>query len=139
MKWDGDAIRAGAMVALVFAVPLSVGASIAADNDHPGLATILVIGALLGFVIGAGSAAWAQRTNTPLSHGIVTAGGTYAVAQTVFVVVRLVRGSDVRWFAIVFNLMAAIGAGLIGGMLGQRLRASGITPRNVRRTDTDQP
>lgn len=133
MKWDGDAIRAGAMVALVFAVPLSVGASIAADNDHPGLATILVMGALLGFVIGAGSAAWAQRTNTPLSHGIVTAGGTYVVAQTVFVVVRLVRGSDVRWFAIVFNLMAAIGAGLIGGMLGQRLRASGITPRNVRR------
>ncbi|CAN5642531.1 hypothetical protein BH24ACT5_BH24ACT5_02000 [soil metagenome] len=138
MKWDGDALRAGAMVALVFAVPLSIGARLAADNDHPGVATILVIGALIGFVIGAGSAAWAQRTNTPLSHGIVTAASTYLVAQAVFVVVRVVRGDDVRWFSIVFNLMAVVGAGLIGGLLGQRLRASGITPRSVRRPDGDR-
>lgn len=139
MRWDGDAIRAGAMVALVFAIPLSVGASLAADNDHPGVATILVIGALIGFVIGAGSAAWAQRTGTPLSHGIVTASSTYLVAQTVFVVVRLVRGDDVRWFAIVFNLMAVVGAGLVGGLLGRRLQARGITPRHVRRTEAEGP
>lgn len=128
--WDRDAIRAGAMVALVFAVPFSLAARWAADSrDDSTLAVWLSIGALIGFVLGAGCAAWTQRTGTPLSHGIVTAAGTYLAAQAVFVVVRLARGLDVRWFALLFNLTAVIAAGLIGGLLGQRLQARGVLPR----------
>ena len=47
------------------------------------------IGATLGFLVGAGCAAWVQRVGFPLSHGLVTAGGTYAAAQAVFITVRL--------------------------------------------------
>ena len=128
-RWDWDAIRAGASVALVFAVPFSIGARWAADSrDDSTLAVWLSLGAVLGFVLGAGCAAWVQRTGTPLSHGLVTAIGTYVAAQAVFALVRLVRGQDVRWFAIMFNLTVVLGAGLVGGLLGQKLRSRGVMP-----------
>ena len=47
-----------------------------------------------------------------------------------FVIVRLLRGLDVRWFAIAFNLTVVLGAGLVGGLLGQRLRNRGVVPRS---------
>jgi uncharacterized membrane protein YfcA len=130
VTWDWDAIRAGGLVALVFAVPFSIAARWAADSrDDSTLALWLTVGAVIGFVIGAGCAAWIQRTGTPLSHGLVTAAGTYLAAQAVFVVVRLVRGLEVRWFAVIFNLTVVLAAGLVGGLLGQHLRSRGIEPR----------
>ena len=130
-RWDVPALKAGGMVALVFAVPFSIGSRWAADRDDSTLATFLVIGAVLGFVLGAGCAAWVQRVGLPLSHGIVTAVGTYVVAQAVFVAIRLVRGSEVRWFALLFNLSVTVGAGLVGGILGERLRAKGFRPSSM--------
>ena len=89
-RWDTLALRAGAMVSLVFAVPFSVAARWAADSrDDSGLALLLSLGAVVGFVLGAGCAAWVQRLDLPLSHALVTAIGTYAVAQVVFIVIRL--------------------------------------------------
>jgi hypothetical protein len=131
MRWDWDAIRAGGMVALVFAVPFSIAGRWAADSrDDSTLAIWLNLGAVVGFVLGAGCAAWVQRVDLPLSHGLVTAIGTYLAAQAVFVTVRLIRGLDVRWFAVVFNLMIVLGAGAIGGLLGQTLRNRGVLPRS---------
>jgi hypothetical protein len=127
VRWDVPAIRAGAMVSLVFAVPFSIAARVAAD-DNSGLAVGLVLGALVGFVLGAGCAAWLQRRGTPLSHGMVTAGGTYLAAQAVFVIVRLLRSDSVSWFALLFNLSFVLVAGVIGGVLGQRLQSSGFQP-----------
>lgn len=128
-RWDIDAIKAGAGVSLVFAVPFSIAARWAADSrDDSTLATWLSLGALIGFVLGAGCAAWVQRVDLPLSHGLVTAIGTYVVAQAVFVVIKLLRGGDVNWFATLFNLSAVLGAGLIGGLLGKRMRAKGFRP-----------
>lgn len=131
-RWDRDALRAGAMVCLVFAIPFSLGARWAADSrDDAALATWLSLGAVVGFVLGAGCAAWAQRIDLPLTHALVTAIGTYAVAQAVFIVLRLSRGSDVNWFAALFNLSIVAGAGLIGGVLGRRLRAKGFRPSGM--------
>ncbi|HEY5663648.1 MAG TPA: hypothetical protein VIS05_06405 [Ilumatobacter sp.] len=128
-RWDLDALRAGGMVALVFAVPLSIAARWAADSrDDSGLALWLSLGAVAGFVLGAGCAAWVQRRDLPLTHGLATAIGTYVAAQTVFIVARTLRGSDVNWFAALFNLSVVAGAGLVGGVLGQRLRAKGFRP-----------
>lgn len=127
--WDAMAIRSGAMVALLFAVPFSLAARWAIDSrDDGALAVWFNVGAVAGFVLGAGCAAWVQRTGTPLSHGIVTAVGTYLVAQALFIVVRLLRGLDVSWAALVFNLTITMGAGLVGGILGQRLRSRGVLP-----------
>jgi hypothetical protein len=136
-RWDVDALRAGALVALVFAVPFSIGARWAAESrDDSVLAFWLSIGAVLGFVLGAGCAAWVQRLELPLTHALVTAIGTYAAAQAVFILIRLVRGSDVNWIAAFFNLSVVAGAGLIGGWLGRRLRAKGFRPSGTRPDET---
>jgi uncharacterized membrane protein YfcA len=128
-RWDVAALRAGAGVALVFAVPFSIAARWAADSrDDGALALFLSLGAVIGFVLGAGCAAWVQRLGLPLSHALVTAIGTYIAAQAVFILVRLLRGDDVNWFAAFFNLSVVTGAGLVGGMLGKRLRAKGFVP-----------
>lgn len=128
-RWDLDALRAGAMVALAFAVPASIAARWAADSrNDSSLAAWLSFGALIGFVLGAGCSAWVQRVGFPLSHGLATAIGTYVAAQAVFIAFRLIRGLDVGWFAALFNLSAVAGAGLVGGLLGQRLRSKGFRP-----------
>ena len=124
-RWDWPAIRAGGGVALVFAVPLTL---VSAVVDDQGLSTLLFFGALFGFVLGAGCAAWVQRTGTPMSHALVTAGGTYLLAQAVFVAIRLITGDEVRWFAVFFTLSLVLVAGLVGGILGSRLQAKGYHP-----------
>jgi hypothetical protein len=115
----------------VFAVPMAIGARVAADADNTGLAIGLSIGATLGFLIGAGCAAWIQQLGLPLSHGLVTAGATYLGAQLIFVAIRLVRGGEVRWFGILFTLAFVLLAGLIGGLLGQRLQSAGLRPSHL--------
>ncbi len=132
-RWDPLALRAGAMVALVFAVPFSIAARWAADSrDDSGLAVLLSLGAVVGFVLGAGCAAWVQRLDLPLSHALLTAVGTYTAAQLAFIAVRLLRGLDVNWFGALFNLSVVSGAGLVGGLLGKRLRAKGVFPSTER-------
>ena len=53
-RWDTAALRMGAMVSLIFAIPFSIGASWAASRDSTALAIWLVLGAIGGFTLGAG-------------------------------------------------------------------------------------
>lgn len=129
-RWDVAALRAGVSVTAVFAAPFLIAARIVADNDaDSSLPVLLILVSLLGFVVGAGVAAWLQKMRTPLTHGIVTAVGTYVVVQAVFVTVKLVRGSEVRWVAIFFNLTVTLLAGAMGGLLGATLQKRGLEPR----------
>ena len=133
---DTKALRAGGGVALVFAIPFSIAARIVADNDggsdSSGLAALLSLAALIGFVLGAGVAAWAQQLDLPLKHGIICAVGTYVAAQAVFIIIRSLRGNEVRWLAALFNLTAVAVAGLIGGGLGGALHRRGFFPSSSR-------
>ena len=74
---DWYALRAGGSVSLVFAIPFSIAARIVADRDNSsGAASLLSLAALVGFVLGAGVAAWAQRLQLPLKHGLICAIGS---------------------------------------------------------------
>jgi hypothetical protein len=127
---DTGALKQGASVALVFAVPFSIGARLMADHDaNSPWTSVLWLFALGGFTLGAGIAAWVQTKNLPLVHGMVCAGGTYLAAQTLFVVIKLARRGDVRWLGIFFTFTAVLFAGLVGGGLGSFLRQRGIMPR----------
>ncbi|MCU1500760.1 MAG: hypothetical protein JWM12_114 [Ilumatobacteraceae bacterium] len=131
---DWPAIRAGGSVALVFAVPFSIAARWFADSDsNSGAATLLSLLALVGFLLGAGIAAWVQRRRLPLMHALVTALGTYILAQAVFIVIRLALGRQVHWFATFFNLTAVAAVGLIGGYLGSAMQRRGILPKSMDR------
>jgi hypothetical protein len=132
---DWNALRAGGSVALVFAIPFSIAARIVADRGNSaGAASLLSLAALVGFVLGAGVAAWAQQLHLPLKHGLICAVGTYVAAQAVFIIIRVIRGNDVRWLAAIFNLTAVAVAGLIGGGLGSLLRRRGFVPSSSRRS-----
>ena len=133
---DNQALRAGATVALVFAVPFSIAARWVADSEggSEALAAWLSLAALVGFVLGAGVASWMQQRRLPLMHGMVCAIGTYVAAQSVFILVRLIMGREVRWLAAIFNLTAVMVAGAIGGGLGAALHKRGLRPRSQRDT-----
>jgi hypothetical protein len=132
---DWRAIRSGGTVALVFAVPFSIAARWFADSDgNSGAATLLSLLALVGFLLGAGITAWVQQRRLPLMHALITAIGTYVLAQAVFIAIRLLLGRDVHWFATLFNLTAVAAAGLFGGYLGSALQRRGIHPKSLDRS-----
>jgi hypothetical protein len=130
-RFDPEAIRAGIGVCLILAVPLTLVAAFV-DSDDSGLNALFFFGAMFGFVLGAGCAAWLQQRGTPMSHGIVTAMVAYLGAQFVFVTFRLLRGDSVNWFGIFFTLSLVMLAGVIGGLLGSSLQARGIVPSHRR-------
>ncbi len=136
---DKLALRQGASVALVFAVPFSIGARIMADGseDNP-WALLLSLLALAGFTLGAGVAAWMQDRRLPLLHGMLCAGGTYLAAQAVFVTIKLVRGGDVNWLGVFFTFTAVLFAGLVGGGLGSVMRKRGILPSSAKARGSEE-
>ena len=94
-------------------------------------ATWLSLAALVGFVLGGGVAAWVQQRRLPLAHAIVCVTGTYLIAQSVFIAVKLLRGGSVSWLGVMFNLTAVVFAGFIGGTLGNALQRRGLAPRSL--------
>lgn len=130
-RWDWPALRAGAMVALVFAVPLTVLAAVV-GSDSGGLNALFFFGAMFGFVLGGGCAAWVQRAGTPLSHGVVSAVGTFAVVQAMFLLIGLASGDAANWYAVFFTLGLVSVAGLFGGVLGNRLQQRGFVSSSQR-------
>jgi hypothetical protein len=134
---DRAALRRGASVTLVFAVPFSIASRLVADRsaDSPWTSVLWLL-ALAGFTLGAGVAAWTQTRALPFLHGMACAGGTYLAVQAVFVVVKLVRGSEVRWLAVFFTFSAVLVAGVVGGALGSVLRKRGLLPMHERSNTT---
>jgi hypothetical protein len=130
-RWDVAAVRAGIGVCLILAIPLTLIAAFV-DSESSGLNAVFFFGAMFGFVLGGGCAAWVQRRGTPMSHGVVTTIVAYLGAQSVFIVVRLARGESVNWFGVFFTLSLVILAGLVGGLLGSQLQARGVVPSSQR-------
>ena len=122
-RWDPVALRTGALVTAVIAVPASFVALWARSNSSWTLTALSSIIALTGFVFGAALAAWLQRCRLPLAHGLITALGTYVVAQVVLAVVRLSAGDGIEPVPILFNATLAALAGLVGGAIGARVRS----------------
>lgn len=128
-RWDTQAIKSGASVALVFAVPFSIAARIFSDSA---IAVILSLCAAIGFLLGAAVAAWHQQRRTPLTHAIATAALSYIIPQTVFIIVKLARGGEVRWLGVFFNLTVTLTVGVIGGFIGSTMQRTGASPRGRR-------
>jgi hypothetical protein len=125
------ALRSGILVCLMIAVPLTLLAALV-DSDASGLNALFFFGAMFGFVIGSGCAAWIQQRGTPLSHAMVAAIVAYVGAQVVFIAIRLVAGEPVDWLGVFFTLSLVMLAGLFGGLLGSVLQSRGLAPSGRR-------
>jgi len=127
---DAEALKAGISVTVVFAAPFLVAARVLAEHDDKNALIVpLILVALVGFILGAGVAAWRQRTRTPLSHGIITSAGTFVVVQGVFVIINLIRDKHINWFNIFFTLTVTVFCGIIGGFLAIGLQRRGLEPK----------
>lgn len=116
----GDAIRAGALLAVLVAAPAGVLAQILADDgQRPALAGLLYLAVIVGFVLGGRRAARDQR-DTPLVHGAVAALLAFAAVQGLGVLRRLATGNPVSPTGIVFAALLASTCGLLGGFLAAR-------------------
>ena len=129
--WDVAAIRAGIGVCLLLAIPLTLIAAFL-DSDSAGLNAFFFFGAMFGFVLGGGCAAWVQQRGTPLSHGVATTIIAYVGAQSVFILVRLLRGESVNWLGVFFTFSLVMLTGIVGGILGSQLQARGLVPSSQR-------
>lgn len=119
-RWDIDALKAGASVMLMFALPATLIARFVLDNQDgtSSWTPLLSLIAVLGFILGAGVAAWQQRRNTPLVHGVVASTGTHLVVQAAIVLTKLVIGADVRYSRVLTSISFALVAGVLGSLLG---------------------
>jgi len=130
-RWDTNALRQGVAVCATLAIPFRIVGAVL-DSDSSGLNAALFFAYLVFFVIGAGCAAWIQRSGLPTQHAIATAVGTAAFVEFVFVIVRIVRGTEINWFSIGFAMSLIFLCGIIGGVLGSRLQAQGFQPTSRR-------
>ncbi len=128
---DREALRAGASVTLLFAVPPTLVARFVLDNkdDTSGWAPLLSLIAVLGFVLGSGVAAWRQQAQRPMAHAVLAGAGVFVAAQAVFLAVRIATSGDVRVMRILTSFSLALVASVIGGLLGNFLQKNGIRPR----------
>jgi hypothetical protein len=128
---DREALRAGASVTLLFAVPPTLVARFVLDNndDTSGWAPLLSLIAVLGFVLGSGVAAWRQQSQRPMTHAVMAGAGVFVAAQAVFLAVRIATGGDVRVMRILTSFSLSLVASVIGGLLGNFLQKNGIRPR----------
>ena len=118
-RLDPKALREGALVAAVVAVPAGVVGRVLSDRpDQPDWLWVLVVVVLAGLVAGAAVAASRQDRGFPLTHGVVTAVGVFVAVQTVGILIRLLRGDPISWSRVTSSLLLSLMAGVAGGLLG---------------------
>lgn len=130
-RLDIQALREGASVTLVFAVPPTLVARFILDNgnDASGWAPLMSIIAVFGFVLGSGVAAWRQTARRPMTHATLAGAGVFIAAQALFLLIRVATNGDVRVMRILTSFSLSLVASVIGGLLGNFLQKNGIRPR----------
>ncbi len=126
VQLDAEALKSGASVAALTAVPCGIiGRIVLDDSSRSSWVSLFAFLVLVGLVLGAGVAAWRQSLDAPLTHGIVTAMGVFVVVQLVGIARHLVTGTATRWGVVLSSLLLSLIAGTVGGLLGSFLRRNG--------------
>jgi hypothetical protein len=130
-RLDTQALREGASVTLLFAVPPTLVARFVLDNDSgsSGWAPLMSVIAVFGFIVGSGVAAWREQVRRPMTHAVLAGAGVFVVAQAVFLVVRVATNGDVRVMRILTSFSLSLVASVIGGLLGNFLQKNGVKAR----------
>lgn len=130
-KYDHLALKQGASVTLLFAVPPTLVARFIIDNSDSssGWAPLLSLLAIFGFILGSGVAAWHQTVGRPLVHGLIAGTGVFVAVQALFLILRATTGGEVRIGRIATAFSLSLVASSIGGVLGSFLQNSGTKPR----------
>ncbi len=118
---ERSAIIAGAVVAGLIGVTVTLGVAAADPDDGSALLLLATVGVLVGFLAG-GIVAAHRTTHRPATHGALAAAAAFVVVQAVGIVRRLIVGDDLSWLSYVYFGLLAMTTGLAGGYLGQLAR-----------------
>jgi predicted permease len=118
---DPRAVGAGAVLAVVIALPAALVGEAAADgeDDPSGLVLLCFVVVLLAFVAGGWLAA-RRAPEAPFSNGAVGALTGFAVIQLGGVVANLLQDDPVRGASIAFSALLATASGLVGALVATR-------------------
>jgi hypothetical protein len=115
---DRDALRRGATVALVFAVP-AVAISWLTDRGpgQRGPAGLLTLIVLVGLLLGGFAAASQQRVRAPLTHALLAVLSVVLVLQVARITRLAVLHRPLNLPASLGNLLFGVLAALVGALL----------------------
>jgi uncharacterized membrane protein YhhN len=130
---DARAVLAGAIVALVVAVPTVVITSVADPGPRSNVVFIPLLVYLAGLVAG-GWRAGRLRPDAPLSNGGVAAIAAYAVLAIVGSVIRVVSDRSLDVVILAFNAFLAGSAGILGGLIASWRRPAETAADRDRRS-----
>jgi predicted permease len=118
---DPRAVGAGAVLAVVIALPGALVGEAAADGDDDpsGLVLACFVVVLLAFA-GGGWLAARRAPDAPFSNGAVAALAAFAVIQLGGVVANLLQDDPVRAASIAFSALLATASGLAGAIVATR-------------------
>jgi hypothetical protein len=130
---DGRAVLAGAIVALIVAVPTIVLSSVADVDPRSNSVFIPFLVYLAGLVAG-GWRAGRVGPAAPLSNGGVAAMAAYATLAVVASVIRVASDRSLDVVSLVFNAFLAGSAGILGGLIASWRRPAATVPDRDRRS-----
>ena len=130
---DGRAVVAGAVVALVVAVPTIVISSVADVDPRSNAVFIPFLVYLAGLVAG-GWRAGRVQPDAPLSNGGVAALAAYAALAVAASVIRVVSDRSLDVVSLAFNAFLAGSAGILGGLIASWRRPAETGPDRDRRS-----
>ena len=118
---EAGAIGAGAVLAIVIALPAALVGEAAADGDDDPSAVVLLcfVVVLVAFVAG-GYLAARRAADAPYSNGAVAALAGFALIQLGGVVANVLQDDPIHVASIVFSALLAIASGLVGALLATR-------------------
>jgi putative membrane protein (TIGR04086 family) len=129
-RLEGRSIAVGAGLTIALAVPPTLVAVLASDDDSlagTSWVPLLFLWIVIAFFAGGVVAARAQP-HAPLAHGALAALFAYVLVQGVGVLRHVLSGDDVSWLSIPFNALLATSTGMAGGIVANWWRARRSTP-----------
>jgi hypothetical protein len=122
-----QALWRGAVTALVVVLPLAVLNNVVVAGGEPASSPLVL--ALFGLtLLGGAAGGWATIRLSPaagLPYAAGAAALAYVVAQGVGVVLRLLRGDDLKLAGYPFLALLMATCGMLGGMFARRWQAGG--------------
>jgi putative membrane protein (TIGR04086 family) len=125
----------GVAIGAIISAPAGVVAAIVVDEapgaHNPGWTGLLAFVVVLGLLAGATTAAFAQKSGTPLVHGMLASVVVYVGVEIVGLTRRTISHDPVDWSRVISSLLLSMVVGAVGGLLGNRLanRARGHASR----------
>ena len=118
---DPRSVGAGAVLAIVIALPAALVGEAAADgkDDPSALVLLCYLLVLVAFVAGGWLAA-RRATDAPFSNGAVAALVAFGLIQAGGVVASLLQDETIETASIAFSALLATASGLVGALIATR-------------------